>query len=44
VYDYDLKYLIGQVNIDENKIPHKLDKNTYVIDYVNTIVEGDPLF
>jgi hypothetical protein len=44
VYDHELKYLVGQVSIDDNKIPRKLDKNTYVIDYVNVTVDSDPLF
>ncbi|AYV79500.1 MAG: DEAD/SNF2-like helicase [Faunusvirus sp.] len=32
VYEYTLGYLIGRVHIDVNKIPHKLDKDTYIID------------
>jgi len=34
VYDYDLDFQVGKVYIDENKIPNKLDKDTYIIDYV----------
>ena len=34
VYDYELKYAIGKVGYDENNIPKKLDKNTYIIDRV----------
>lgn len=31
VYDYDLKYAIGKVAFDDNGIPMKLDKDTYII-------------
>jgi SNF2 family DNA or RNA helicase len=34
VYDYDLNYAIGKVGRDENNIPLKLDKDTYIIDKV----------
>jgi superfamily II DNA or RNA helicase len=44
VYDHELKYLVGKVLLDENKIPHKLDKNTYIIDYISTIAMVDPMF
>jgi hypothetical protein len=32
VYDYDLKYPVGQVEIDKNGNPIKLQKDVYVID------------
>lgn len=32
VYDFDLKYAIGKVGVDEDFLPKKLDKNTYIID------------
>lgn len=44
VYDYELKYLVGRVQLDENKLPHKLDKNTFVIDYFSPIELTNPLF
>lgn len=34
VYDYELKYPIGKISFDENNIPSKLNKDTYIIDYV----------
>lgn len=34
VYDYDLYFAVGKVSNDENGIPTKLDKDTYIIDYV----------
>ena len=34
VYDYDLYYAIGKVGFDEEEVPKKLDKDTYVIDKV----------
>lgn len=34
VYDFDLHFAIGKVSIDENNIPEKLDKDTYIIDQV----------
>ena len=36
VYDYDLHYLVGRISKIDN-IPNKLDKNTYIIDYVVNI-------
>lgn len=32
VYDFDLHYAIGKIAIDDNNIPLKLDKDTYIID------------
>lgn len=34
VYDFDLHYPVGRVSFDENNIPIKFDKDTYIIDYV----------
>lgn len=34
VYDYDLYYAIGKVGLDEDGIPLKLDKDTYIINQV----------
>ncbi len=34
VYDYDLYYAIGKVGFDDDNIPRKLDKDTYIIDKV----------
>lgn len=34
IYDFDLHYAVGKIAIDENNIPIKLDKDTYIIDYV----------
>ena len=34
VYDYDLYYAIGKVGFDDDNIPKKLDKDTYIIDKV----------
>lgn len=34
VYDYDLHYVFGRVAIDDDGLVIKLDKDTYVIDYV----------
>ena len=31
VYDYDLKYPIGKVGIDDNNLPMKLTEDTYII-------------
>jgi superfamily II DNA or RNA helicase len=39
VYDYDLDYPIGKVKIDENGIPEKLNKDTYIISEVINIPE-----
>jgi hypothetical protein len=35
VYDYDTQYPVGKIEFDENDIPIKLDKFTYVIDAIN---------
>lgn len=32
VYDLELHFLVGCVSKDENNAPHKLDKDTYIID------------
>jgi hypothetical protein len=42
VYDYDLHFAIGRVSFDDEGIPNKLDKDTYIIDYVIPIptIEG----
>ena len=32
VYDYDLYYALGKVGTDEDGLPKKLDKDTYIID------------
>ena len=34
VYDYDLHFAIGRVSFDDAGIPNKLDKDTFIIDYV----------
>lgn len=34
VYDFELKFQIGRVGVDTNNLPLKLDKDTYIIDYV----------
>ena len=34
VYDFDLHFAIGKISMDENNILKKLDKDTYIIDYV----------
>lgn len=34
VYDYDLYYPIGKVGMDQDNIPMKLDKDTYIITHV----------
>jgi len=34
VYDYDLHYAIGKVQMSDNGTPIKLNQNTYVIDYL----------
>jgi len=34
VYDFELHYPIGKIQIDSDNIPTKLDKDTYIIDYV----------
>ncbi len=37
VYDYDLNYPIGKISKDDNNIPKKLNKDTYIIDNVINI-------
>jgi len=34
VYDYDLHFAIGKVAVDENDVPLKLDKDTYIINFM----------
>ena len=34
VYDYDLHFAIGKVSMDDNGILSKLDKDTYIINYI----------
>jgi len=34
VYDYELKYPIGKVLFNEEGLPEKLDKDTYIIGYM----------
>ncbi len=34
VYDYDLHYPVGKIGIDEDNVPIKLNKETYIIDQV----------
>jgi len=34
VYDFDMKYPIGKVGIDDDNLPIKVDENTYVIDKI----------
>ncbi|CAH6421483.1 DEAD/SNF2 helicase [uncultured virus] len=34
VYDYELQYPIGKIAVGEDGLPLKLDKDTFVIDYV----------
>jgi superfamily II DNA or RNA helicase len=34
VYDYEMYYPIGKVGYDDNNLPKKLDKDTYIIDKV----------
>ena len=34
VYDHELHFAIGKISMDENNILKKLDKDTYIIDYV----------
>lgn len=35
IYDFDLNYPVGQVKINENGVPDKLDKDTYRIEIIN---------
>ena len=32
IYDYDLHYAIGKISTDENNMPRKLNKFTFIID------------
>lgn len=32
VYDYELHYAVGKVGVDDDGLPKKLDKDTYIID------------
>jgi superfamily II DNA or RNA helicase len=43
VYDFDLHYVIGKVGHDEDGLPLKLDKDTYIIDKVVPIpmIDGE---
>jgi len=43
VYDFEFKYAIGKVAIDEDQIPQKLDKDTYIIDQIIPIpyIDGE---
>lgn len=34
VYDFDLHYAVGRIQIDQDGFPVKIDKDTYVIDYM----------
>ncbi len=34
VYDYELQYPVGKVAVDDDGLPLKLNKDTYIIDYV----------
>jgi len=43
VYDHDMDYPIGKITIDINGIPNKLDKDTYIIDYMISIPHIDAL-
>jgi len=44
VYDFDLKYPVGKVSFDESGVLKKLDKDTYIIDYVNPITEKNAMY
>jgi superfamily II DNA or RNA helicase len=44
VYDYDLDYPIGKIALDENDLPVKLDKDTYVIDRMIPMTNKTPLY
>jgi superfamily II DNA or RNA helicase len=44
VYDFELDYPIGKVAVDENKLPIKYDKDTYIIDRIIPIVNKPPLY
>ena len=43
VYDYELLYAIGKVGYDDDNLPRKLDKDTYIIDKLVPIplIEGE---
>lgn len=34
IYDYDLHYVIGKIAVDDQNIPVKMDKDTYIINYM----------
>jgi len=34
IYDYDLHYVVGSIAVDDQNIPIKLDKDTYIINYM----------
>jgi len=34
VYDFELKYPVGKISINDNGIPNKIDSETYIIDNV----------
>lgn len=42
-YDFESKYPVGKISTDSDGIPNKLDKDTYIIDYVIPIpiITGD---
>ena len=44
VYDYINKDPIGKIGMDENNLPNKLDKDTYIIKYLTNISKRKPLF
>lgn len=39
VYDFDLHYPVGRIEMDQDGVAVKLDKDTYIIDYVVPIPE-----
>lgn len=45
VYDYELQYPIGKIGYDDDNLPKKLDKDTYIIDKLIPIplIEEEPL-
>jgi superfamily II DNA or RNA helicase len=44
IYDHKLKYPIGKIGVDENNLPMKLDRDTYIITKMNPIAEREGLF
>ena len=34
IYDYDLHYVVGKIAVDDQNIPIKLDKDTYIVNYM----------